>query len=184
MLRMAGGSPGVKARVAGALYLLTFAAGVFTLTFGASPFVTNLFADLCFVVVALLFHAVFRPVSRGLSLLAMVSGLAGITIGILRLFDVDVVPINNLVLFGLFDVLIGYLILKSTFLPRAFGLFMVVGGLGFLTYVSPALGRSLAPYNLAPGAVAAGALSLWLVVAGVNIERWREQAVRGGNAPG
>jgi len=178
MSRISGDSPGVKARVAGALYLLTFVAGLFTLILGASPFATSLIADLCFVGVALLFYDVFRPVRSGLALLAVLSGLAGITIGILRLFGVDVVPINNLVLFGLFDVLIGYL--KATFLPRAFGLFMVFGGLGFLTYVSPALGRSLSPYNLVPGAVAAGALSLWLVVAGVNTDRWREQAMRSG----
>ncbi len=64
------------------------------------------------------------------------------------------------VFFGFYCLLIGYLILKSTFLPRILGGLMVVAGLGWLTYLSPPLARSLSPYILAPGILGEGALSV------------------------
>jgi hypothetical protein len=41
---------------------------------------------------------------------------------------------------------------------------------------SASLAKYLAPYNLAPGMLAEGVLTLWLLVMGVNAERWKEQA--------
>ncbi|PYQ27390.1 MAG: hypothetical protein DMF57_18420 [Acidobacteria bacterium] len=65
---------------------------------------------------------------------------------------------------------------RSTFLPRALGVLMAFGGLGWLTFLSPALAKVLSPYNLAPGILGEGVLTLWLLVFGVNAERWKEQA--------
>jgi len=42
-----------------------------------------------------------------------------------------------LVFFGMFNSLIGYLIFKSTFLPRILGVLMALSGLGWLTFLSP-----------------------------------------------
>jgi hypothetical protein len=42
--------------------------------------------------------------------------------------------------------------------------------------VSQPLARSLSPYILAPGILGEGALTLWLLVMGVNDQRWKEQA--------
>ncbi len=81
-----------------------------------------------------------------------------------------------LVLFGLFDVLIGYLILRSTFLPRVLGAMMALAGLGWLTFLSPPFANYLSPYNLALGFLAELALMLWLLLKGVNVQRWKEQA--------
>lgn len=53
---------------------------------------------------------------------------------------------------------------------------MASGGLGWLTLLSPSLARSLYPYNLAPGLFGEGSLTLWLLVIGVNAQRWKEQA--------
>ena len=44
----------------------------------------------------------------------------------------------------------------------------------FATFLSPAFASHLVPYILIPG-VAELLLALWLVVFGVNAERWREQ---------
>src|SRR5207249_8313199 len=60
---------------------------------------------------------------------------------------------NNLVFFGFYCLLIGYLIFSSTFLPRILGALMAFGGLGWLTFLSPALAHSLSPYNMAPGMI-------------------------------
>ena len=84
--------------------------------------------------------------------------------------------VNPLALFGVYCVLIGYLIFRSTFLPRILGGLMAMGGLGWLTFVSSTLANSLTPYNLAPGILGEGALTVWLLVKGVNGERWQEQA--------
>jgi hypothetical protein len=53
---------------------------------------------------------------------------------------------------------------------------MGFAGLGWLTFLSPSLARSLYPYNLAPGILGEGVLTLWLLVMGVHAQRWWEQA--------
>jgi len=42
--------------------------------------------------------------------------------------------------------------------------------------MSPALSACLSPYNMLPGILGESALTVWLLAAGVNIERWKEQA--------
>ena len=77
---------------------------------------------------------------------------------------------------GFYCLLIGYLIFRSTFLPRILGVLMAIAGLGWLTYLSPPLAKSLSPYNLAFGILGQESLMLWLFVMGVNEQRWKEQA--------
>ena len=85
---------------------------------------------------------------------------------------------NNigLVFFGLHCFGVGYLIHRSTFLPRAIGALMMFAGVGWLTFLYPPLANSLAPFNMAPGGIGEITLTLWLLVRGVNVERWHEQA--------
>ena len=85
-----------------------------------------------------------------------------------------------LVFFGLFNLLIGYLIFKSTFLPRILGVLMALSGLGWLMFLSPRLANYLLTYIEVIGIIAEASLMLWLLVKGVRVERWREQA----SAPG
>jgi hypothetical protein len=82
----------------------------------------------------------------------------------------------SLVFFGFYCLLIGYLIFESTFLPRILGVLMGFAGLGWLTFLSPSLAKSLYPYVLAPGIIGEGALTLWLLAMGVNAQRWKEHA--------
>lgn len=84
----------------------------------------------------------------------------------------------SLAFFGLYDILIGCLILRSTFLPRILGALMAVAGLGWLTVLSPTLLSHLSQLVLPLGFVAELLLMLWLVVKGVNIERWREVQIK------
>jgi hypothetical protein len=81
----------------------------------------------------------------------------------------------GLVFFGLHCLGVGYLILKSTFLPRIIGVLMVLAGCGWLTFLLPPLAQGLAPFNMLPGAIGELSLTLWLLIKGVNVERWNEQ---------
>ena len=82
----------------------------------------------------------------------------------------------GLVFFGFYCLLIAYLIFRSTFLPRILGVLMAFAGLGWLIFLSPPLANSLSPYILAPGILGEGSLTLWLLVKGVNVQRWNEHA--------
>jgi Domain of unknown function (DUF4386) len=86
----------------------------------------------------------------------------------------------SLVFFG-FDCLVtAYLILRSSFLPRILGVLLAIEGLGYLinsftAFLAPALQARIFPYFMATG-IAEVALCLWLLVMGVNVQRWNEQA--------
>jgi hypothetical protein len=88
-----------------------------------------------------------------------------------------------LVFFAVYCLLIGYLILRSTFLPRFLGALMVLAGLGWLTFSYEPLADHLSPYIQVLGIVAEGLLMLWLLVMGVKAERWQEQASAVGMRP-
>jgi len=182
MDRIAAASPRLKARIAGVFYLLVFVTGTLALVLTRGRTVANLIATACYIAVILLFYDLFRPVNRKVSLLAAFVGLVGCAFGALASFLPAPLGINPLVFFGFYCLLIGYLIFRSTFLPRILGVLMAIGGLGWLTFLSPSLARALSPYNLAPGMIGEGALTLWLLVKGVNAERWREQARAAGTA--
>ena len=46
---------------------------------------------------------------------------------------------------------------------------MVLGGLGWLTLLSPVFANYLSPYNLALGILGEGSVCLWILVMGVNV---------------
>jgi hypothetical protein len=81
-----------------------------------------------------------------------------------------------LIFFGFWLILTGYLIFRSTFLPRILGALLVLDGLGWLIYLSPPLASSLFPYIAAASALAEPFLILWLLIVGVNVQRWKERA--------
>lgn len=178
---VAGTSPRLKARIAGIFYLLTFVTGILGLVSANNKVAATLAATACYVAVILLFHRLFKPVDRNSSLLAVCFGLGGCAFGVLSMFRTTPFPINSLVYFGFYCLLIGYLIFKSTFLPRILGVGMALAGLGWLTFASAGLAKFLAPYNSIPGIVGEGALTLWLVVMSVNEQRWHEQDGRNDN---
>jgi uncharacterized protein DUF4386 len=82
----------------------------------------------------------------------------------------------GIVFFGVFDILLGYLIFRSTFLPRVLGVLMVVAGLGWLIFLAPPLANHVLIFIEVPGFIAELALMLWLFIRGVNTQRWNELA--------
>jgi len=77
-----------------------------------------------------------------------------------------------LVFFGVFQIVLGYLIFQSAFLPRIIGALIAVAGLGWLTFLSPPLANQLLTPLEVLGIAAEASLMLWLLVMGVNPQRW------------
>jgi hypothetical protein len=81
-----------------------------------------------------------------------------------------------LAFFGFSTVLGGYLIFRSTFLPRWLGVLSFIAGFGWLTFLYRPLGDLAFPVAALLGLAGAAATIFWLVVLGVNEEKWMEKA--------
>lgn len=176
MDRIADLSPRFKASIVGVFYSLTFVTGALTLAVANGRIIANLIATASYIAVTVLFYDMFRPVNKNLSVVAAFFGLLECGFASLSPFDLAPYHINPLVFFGFYCLLIGYLIFRSTFLPQILGALMAFGGLGWLTFVSARLANYLSPYNFVPGMFGQGALTLWLLVMGLDVPRWEERA--------
>lgn len=88
-----------------------------------------------------------------------------------------------LVFFGIWLVLAGYLIVRSTFVPRILGGLLMLDGLGWSLYLWPPLATFLFPVIAVVSALAELPLMVWLLVFGVNPRRWEERESRGRASP-
>jgi hypothetical protein len=92
------------------------------------------------------------------------------------------------VFFGLDILCLAYLVLQSRFLPRTIGVLLAIDGLAYLIYsftqiLAPGFAVHLVPWIQLPAPLGEGALSLWLLVRGVNTERWTTTAATALPAP-
>src|SRR5580704_14720339 len=118
-----------RARITGVVYLLYFLTAVSAEVFvGKTRLVAydavNLIAYAFYISVTLLFYYLFKPVNRSLSFLAAIFSLLGCANDLLSLFHRAPYEISSLVFFGPYCLLIGFLIIRSTFLPRILGVLM------------------------------------------------------------
>lgn len=179
-------SPRLLARIAGVYYLVIFIvapSGAAT----ATP-LRMLVTMACDTAVAIALYTLLRPVSRKLSLMALVCRL--MLVGTMALGSLDYFTgldlfhgaysarafnmfyALSLVPFGVHCLLIGYLIYNSRFLPRFLGVLLALAGCAYLIFASPSFADRLFPYVLIPGVLGEGLLTLWLLIAGVDSERW------------
>jgi hypothetical protein len=92
------------------------------------------------------------------------------------------------VFFGLDIVVFAYLVLKSTFLPRTIGVLLAIDGLAYLVYsftdmLAPAAAAALVPWIQLPALIGEGALCIWLLVVGLDVDKWDQQAGRATQLP-
>src|SRR6266404_4487600 len=86
----------------------------------------------------------------------------------------------GMVFFGIQCISIGYLVARSIFLPRVLGIILAIGGTcyviaSFTNFLLP-LGARLVPFVMPVALIGEGSLGLWLLVKGVNLERWKDRA--------
>ena len=170
MERIAGAPPRFKAKTAGVLYLLTVLTASLAEVFvhGRMNVAGGLITVSVMIAATLFFYDNLSLMSRRLTLLAASFNLVGLAFELLRLQPQGV---NVAVVFdGFYCMLIGYLVYRSTSVLRSLGALMALGGLGWLTLLSPALASYLSPYNLALGILGEGSVCLWILVMGVNVQ--------------
>jgi hypothetical protein len=91
----------------------------------------------------------------------------------------------SVVFFSFYMIVLGCLIVRSTFVPRIIGVLLIIESVcaliyGFASFLAPPFAAYLFPAILAPGLVGEGSLTLWLLIVGVNTKRWKEQAAATG----
>ena len=85
----------------------------------------------------------------------------------------------SLALFSGSCLLGGYLVYRSTFLPKFLGVLLMLAGACYLTnsfvnFMPPGFAADLFPWILLPCLLAEGAMALWLTLFGVNARKWHE----------
>lgn len=84
----------------------------------------------------------------------------------------------GLIFFGAECIVLGYLIIRSGYLPRTLGVLMAIAGACYLTnsftlVLSPTLSAMLFPIILLPPFVAELSMAVWLLVKGVDLTKWK-----------
>lgn len=169
-----------QARLTGLIYLLYFLTAIpaqFFVTHALPTWglVFNVLSFAFYIAVTVLFYFLLLPAGRILSLIAAICSLAGSAVGLLNLVH-RAPAINPLWFFGPYCLLIGVLILRSTFLPWPLGVLMVLSGVGWLAFLYPPIALEAGLPLEALGVLAEAALMLWLLAAGVHLARWKKQS--------
>jgi hypothetical protein len=92
----------------------------------------------------------------------------------------------GMVFFGLELAVLGYLVYRSGFLPRILGILLVVSALGYLAnsftvFLVPDYEDTLAVVVVVAALIGELPLTLWLLIKGVNVERWHKRALEAGS---
>lgn len=170
--------PRRTARLAGALWLVVIAAGVLSVvTQSGQPriaFAANQFGGVVYLGVTVLLYRLFKPVDSTISLFAAFCGLAGVASGSATSAPGAQGFYIAMVFFGAQIISIGYLITRSTLVPRILGLLLLLGGASyvinsFANFLAPAVGARLAPFIIPVAILGEGTLTLWFLVKGVNV---------------
>ena len=173
--------PRTNARLAGALWLVVILVSVIgILTQTAHPriaFAALQFGAVCYLGVTVLLYAVFKPVDATLALFAAACGVVGLASGgetAPTAAPSETAFLVEMVFFGCQILTIGYLMTRSTLIPRALGVLLMLGGASYLinsfaNFLAPGVGSHLMPFIVPIAILGEGALTLWLLVKGVRV---------------
>jgi hypothetical protein len=165
-------------------------------------FAIGLVASAAYVALTAFLFEILAPVDRGLSRLAAFFSLMGCAIQTIgALFEIAPLAAlksspgpetlqlaatfldlhrtandKGLVFFALYCLLLGLLVFRSSFLPRFLGVLLMAAGVGWLSFLMPAPPAWLSHSVQGFGFLAELAFMLWLLVKGVDVQRWRERA--------
>ena len=192
-------SPRRWARTAGGIYLAVIVLGAFAI--GVVPSIhaneplyrLGLAAHALIlslnIFLAAIFYYLFRVVSRVGALLVVLFTVlatavegAGLVneIAAYSAAQVQAAYVVQQAIFAFYNITAGYLIFRSTFLPRFVGVLMAIGGLSYLVYslaaiIAPPFAGQLVPWIQVPSGVGEISFCLSLLIVGVNIRRWNER---------
>ena len=85
----------------------------------------------------------------------------------------------GLIYFGFSIIIVGYLLFRSGYFPKALGVMMAIAGVcylfnSFAMIIAPSFADLIYPIVLIPGFIGELSFCLWLIVKGVNIKVWNE----------
>jgi hypothetical protein len=176
------GAATLTARIAGVVYLLYLVAvGLAFLVVDRRPVVCRdalLLSNFFYLILGLLFYGLFKAVSRRVALDVALFSVGGSVLGVLHLFHL-LTHLRTTPFLACFDLLIGWLIVRSRFLPPVLGWLMVLNGVGWLAYMAPVVAERshgrMSDFSFA----VEGVLALWLLIRGVaergvDAQPWRE----------
>jgi uncharacterized protein DUF4386 len=196
-----GLSPRALARLAGALYLVNIVLGAFAIGYVSSAIgsdvkghellfrtgiAAHVIVTLTNVPLAVIFYELFKVVNRRLALLEafftlvatavevsdVVSQLATLSAAHSAGYDISTI------FFGFDIVTLGYLVWVSSLVPRAIGVLLVVDAVAYVVYafadiLAPGFAAHLVPWIQLPALAGEGSLTVWLLVFGVDSQRWQ-----------
>ena len=175
-------SPRLEARITGVLYFLNLLTGVAAMVLisrkqQSAGDAMNLVASILYTAVTLLLWHLLRNVDSWVSAVAAVVSLLGYWLPLARYEDAyPPLHITNFLFFGIYCLLIAYLIFRSRFMPNIVGALMACAGVCWLTTLSLHLTHVLGPVPLGIGLLGEGTLIVYLMWFGLDEKQWREQS--------
>lgn len=160
------------AAITGILYAINFVLGIGSMieaSRGAAATADwlNLAGALEYGFVVILLGLFFDNVSRRLSWLVGAVGLAGCITGAAGALHLFGSTQAALVVFGVYCLGLGAMVVRSPGAPTIVGLFLILSGLGWLTYVDHGVSQAFQPYNTAVGILGELVFTAWLIFHGI-----------------
>ena len=193
-------SPRLWARTAGVAYLLVILLGAFAIGVVPNPqgheqlYRLGLAAHAAVLslnmVLAAIFYHLFKVVNRIGAMLVVLFTILGTAVegaGLVNQLasysaaQVQAAYVIQQSVFAFYGLTAGYLIYRSTFLPRFVGVLLAIGGLSYLAYsftaiIAPSFADHLVPWIQVPSGVGEISFCLTLLIVGVDVRRWNERA--------
>lgn len=173
--RHEGWAPSAKARLAGFFYAGNWVASIISevCTTGKLSKAFLFLEAVTYTGVVIMLYVVIRIVNRKLAAIGTVIGLVGCVMIAFESFHWQTTPGGGTRLIGIYWILLGYLIARSTFMPKILGISFSLAGVLWAASSFPAL--KIGNWKALAG-IPELALTIWLIAKGVRDDAWRAQS--------